>query len=451
MTSEPTRAPTDAANARSSAGTGLVTSGLALVTVGAMTANVLSYLLHLLAGRQLLPEGYGEFASLLTAQLVLAVPALALQTVIARTVARGGGVDEARSLTYRSAAVVAVLAAGAVPLLAWLFDTALLTAAAALVAAPLLVLLAGEQGLLQGGERFGALGGVLAAAGVGKVAPAVAVLWLGAGPAGALAASAVGTALVVLGARTLGARALEFRARGSQVRGSEVRGSEAPGARESAVEAGAAAGAAGSSDVGAVLRASQVQLVLIALSSIDLLIARAVLTETDAGLYAMGAVATKAAFWLPQAVGVVLYPRMSRPEQSLKAVRTTLAVLLGIGAVVVVGAALVGPLVPVLVGEDYRPITGLLWLFALEGAVLALLQGALIGAIARERTALALVAWVGLGVEAVMLTFAGSMTAMLVSATVCVAVTTAAMAALVLRSAGASGARPSDSFSRAKL
>lgn len=422
MTSEPTRTPTDAADARSSAGTGLVTSGLALVTVGAMTANVLSYLLHLLAGRELLPEGYGEFASLLTAQLVLAVPALALQTVIARTVARGGGIAEARSLTYRSAAVVAVLAVGAVPLLAWLFDTALLTAAAALVAAPLLVLLAGEQGLLQGGERFGALGGVLAAAGVGKVAPAVAVLWLGAGPAGALAASAVGTALVVLGARVLGHR-----------------------------ESVAEAGAAGSSDVGAVLRASQVQLVLIALSSIDLLIARAVLTETDAGLYAMGAVATKAAFWLPQAVGVVLYPRMSRPEQSRDAVRTTLAVLLGIGAVVVAGAALAGPLVPALVGEDYRPITGLLWLFALEGAVLALLQGALIGAIARERTALALVAWVGLGVEAVVLTFAGSMTAMLVAATVCVAVTTAAMAALVLRSAGSSGARLADTFSRAKM
>lgn len=409
MTSEPPLPPA-AVSGRRRAGAGLVSSGLALVTVGAMTANVLSYLLHLLAGRSLLPEGYGEFASLLTAQLVLAVPALALQTVIARTVARGGGGAEARALTYRSAGVVAVLAAAAVPLLAWLFDTGLLTAAAALIAAPLLVLLAGEQGLLQGRERFAALGGVLAAAGLGKVLPAVAVLWLGAGPAGALAASAAGTAVVVLGARLLGSRVL-----------------------------GAGEGLAGSADVAAVLRASQVQLVLIALSSIDLLMARAVLTETEAGLYAMGAVATKAAFWLPQAVGVVLYPRMSRPEQSLKAVRTTLAVLLGIGAVVVVAAAVAAPLIPLLVGEDYRPITGLLWLFALEGAVLALLQGALIGAIARERTALAVVAWVGLGVEAVALSLAGSMVAMLVSATVCVAVTTAAMAALVLRSVARSG------------
>lgn len=411
MTAEPTPSrgtspPADAAHGR-----GLVTKGLTLVTAGAMGANVLSYLLHLLAGRWLLPEGYGEFASLLTAQLVLAVPALALQTVVARSIARGGGERESRALTYRAAAVVAVLALALTPALAALFDTAPVTAASALLAAPLLVLLAGEQGLAQGRERFAALGAILAAAGLGKVLPAVAALALGAGPAGALAASAAGTAIVVLGARLL------------------TRG-----------EAGSRA--SGSADVGGVLRASQVQLVLIALSSIDLLMARAVLSEKEAGLYAMGAVATKAAFWLPQAVGVVLYPRMSRPEQSRKAVRTTLAVLLGIGAVVVAAAALAAPLVPMLVGDDYRPVTGLLWLFALEGAVLAVLQGALIGAIAREHTALAAVAWVGLGIEALVLTFAGSMTAMLVSSTICVAITTAAMALLVLRFDDRSAAPP---------
>lgn len=390
----------------------LVTTGMTLVTVGAMTANVLAYLLHLLAGRWLLPEGYGEFASLLTTQLVLAVPALALQTVIARSIARGGLEAEARALTYRVAAVVAVLAIVLTPVLSWIFSTALTASAAALVAAPLLVLLAGELGLLQGRERFGTLGAVLAGAGLGKVLPAVAALWLGAGPAGALVAGAVGTAVVVLGARATAARAGRVQA---------PRGSGTSGA-----------GAIGSTDVSAVLRASQVQLVLIALSSIDLLMARAVLSETDAGLYAMGAVATKAAFWLPQAVGVVLYPRMSRPEQSPQAVRMTLAVLLGIGAVVVAAAVVAAPLVPLLVGEDYRPITGLLWLFAFEGAVLAILQGALIGAIARERTALAAVAWVGLAVEALVLAFAGSVLAMLVGAAVCVSVTTAVMAGLML-------------------
>src|SRR5699024_8562450 len=59
-------------------------AGMTWVTAGAMSANALSYVLYLLAGRLLLPAGYGMFASLVTAQLVLAVPALALQAVIAR-------------------------------------------------------------------------------------------------------------------------------------------------------------------------------------------------------------------------------------------------------------------------------------------------------------------------------------------------------------------------------
>ena len=47
-----------------------------MVTIGSMTANIASYLLHLPASRVLGVDGYGVFASLLAAQLVLAVPAL---------------------------------------------------------------------------------------------------------------------------------------------------------------------------------------------------------------------------------------------------------------------------------------------------------------------------------------------------------------------------------------
>lgn len=63
-------------------------AGVSMVLAGSMTANVASYLLAWLASRWLGPAGYGEFASLLAAQLVLAVPALALQTVVARGCAR---------------------------------------------------------------------------------------------------------------------------------------------------------------------------------------------------------------------------------------------------------------------------------------------------------------------------------------------------------------------------
>ena len=377
-----------------------------MVLAGSMTANVASYLLAWLASRWLGPAGYGEFASLLAAQLVLAVPALALQTVVAREAVRGKSADTLRSLGYRCAAIVAVLAVALAPALAWLLDTGLVAAFSALVTAPMLVLLATEQGLLQGHGRFGVLSAVLAGAGVMKVLPAVAVLALGGAAAAALVASAAGTAVLVAVVRILDRNA--------------------PVSENATLRIG----------VVSVLAASQVQLALIALSSLDLLIVRVVLSEYDAGVYALAAVATKAAFWLPQAVGVVLYPKMANPAQSAQAVRTALAVLVGIGAVLVLGAALAGPLVPILVGDAYAAVAPMLWAFALHGAVLAVLQCALLSAIASERTRVAVLAWIGLAVEAVvMLLWATTPGQLIGTAVVVASVTAAAVSVAAVRSA----------------
>ncbi|MFD4295229.1 polysaccharide biosynthesis protein [Rhodococcus sp. NPDC058532] len=386
---------------------GSAVAGMTMVTAGSMTANALSYLLALLAARWLGPAGYGEFAALTAAQLVLAVPALALQTVVARDTVLGRDAATLRRLGIRCTAIVAVVAAALVVPIATVLDTGVAATAAALLTAPMLVLLAGEQGLLQGTGRFGVLAALLAVAGIGKVGPAIAVLLLGGGPGTALTASAVGTGAVAVGARVL-------------------------------------AGIAGGTDdarraigVMAVLRASQVQLALIVLSSVDVLLARVVLGEEQAGQYALGAVATKVAFWLPAAVGVVLYPRMASPEHSAGAVRSALGVLVGIGAVTVAGAAVAAPLVPALLGEAYAPVRGLLWAFALSGACLAVLQGALLSAIARERTALAAVAWLGLAVEVVVVLTAVTGIAQLIAVAATVAAVTAVAASLlVLRGAG---------------
>jgi O-antigen/teichoic acid export membrane protein len=267
------------------------------------------------------------------------------------------------------------------------------------------VLLAGEQGLLQGAGRFAALAVVLAVAGLGKVAPAVAVLAVGGGPGAALTASAVGTGVVAVAARLFVGRV--------------------PATDSARADVG----------VAAVLRASQVQLALIVLSSVDVLLSRVVLGDEAAGQYALGAVATKVAFWLPAAVGVVLYPRMANPAHSGQAVRSALGVLVGIGALAVGAAAVAAPLVPTLLGESYAPVQGLLWAFALNGACLAVLQGALLSAIASERTRLAAVAWIGLAAEVALILGAVSTIAQLIAVAASVAALTAAAAALlVLRS-----------------
>lgn len=389
-----------------------VVADLTWVTAGAMTANVAGYLLQLLAGRWLGVTGYSEFASLLAVQLLCAVPALALQNVVARELVRGAGTAALRGLQWRCAVIVALAAAALVPLVAVTLNVGVAATAAALGAAPALVLLSGEQGMLQGGRRFRALGAVLGAAGIARVAPALVILALGGGATLALWGAACGVAVAALLARIVAG---------------------APSARVRTVEPGEVAAAPG---VLPVLRAAQVQAAMMALSSADLIVVRIVLDDVDASRYALGTIATKIAFWLPQAVGVVLYPRMAQPTHSASAIRAALAVLSGIGLVAVLGAALAAPLAPLLAGEDYAPIEGLLWVFALHGALLAVLQGAVLSAIAVDRTSLAMVAWLGLAVEVtLMLSLARSVPALIITAVSVAATTTFVVAVIVLRAA----------------
>ncbi|MGX1771522.1 polysaccharide biosynthesis protein [Nocardia brasiliensis] len=391
-----------------------VVADLTLVTAGAMTANVAGYLLQLLAGRWLGVAGYSEFASLLAVQLLCAVPALALQNVVARELVRGASAAALRGLQWRCAVIVAVVVALLIPVVTTALNVGVAACAAALCAAPALVLLSGEQGVLQGGRRFRALGVVLGVAGIARVAPALVVLAAGGGAAPALTAAAAGIAVAAAFARF-------------------VAGSPVPRDRTADVDEDEVVQAIG---VLPVLRAAQVQAALMALSSADLIVVRMVLDDADASRYALGTIATKIAFWLPQAVGVVLYPRMAQPTHSARAIRSALAVLSGIGIAAVLCAALAAPIAPVLAGQDYAPIQGLLWLFALHGAILAVLQGAMLSAIAVDRTALAALTWLGLAIEVtLMVAFARSTPTLITTAAACAATTTLVVAAIVLRTA----------------
>ncbi|MCP9622234.1 polysaccharide biosynthesis protein [Nocardia otitidiscaviarum] len=392
-----------------------------------MTANVAGYLLQLLASRWLGVSGYSPFASLLAVQLLCAVPALALQNVVAREVVRGAGIGAARGLGWRCAALVAAVAVVLVPVVSTVLDVGVWASAAALGAAPVLVLLSGEQGILQGQRRFRELATVLGGAGVARVTPAIIVLAIGGGTSAALWAAAVGIAVAAVSARLAAGGAHTVteptaRVRSADSRPASARAEQWPTAAESE-----------SAGVVAVLRAAQLQAALMALSSADLIVSRIVLETDDAGRYALGAVATKIAFWLPQAVGVVLYPRMAQPQHSAQAVRSALAVLSAIGVLAVAGAAVAAPLAPLFAGQDYAPVQGLLWLFALDGALLAVLQAALLSAIAADRTAPAALTWLGLAAGvAAMLTLAHSVLGLITIATTTAAITTAVIAALAL-------------------
>jgi O-antigen/teichoic acid export membrane protein len=389
-------------------------AGVGGVAVGTMVANICAYLIHLPATRWLSPGEYGEFAVLLQTMLVLGVPALALQVVIAREVVRGRAIGDLISITLRTATAVLGASIIAVPAVMAVADTGLTATVAAFATAPLLVIIAAGQGFLQGSQRFSVLSWVLAGVGVARTFPGVAALAFGAGATGALTATAIGAAVA---AAVIWLIVFSDRAVDAPV-------SDSPVAEAVALRL--------------VLHASQVQLVLIALSSVDLLAARPILGEHDAGVYALGTIATKAAFWLPQAIGVVLYPQLADAAKTSDALRTAVLWLIAIAAVVVAGAAICGPLVPVLAGDDYRPVVPILWVFALAGSSLSVLQVGLLAAIARDRTRIALLSWLVLAAEAILVVLlAHSIVTLAVIAATC------AVAGTVL-TLGALGATRSD-------
>lgn len=353
---------------------GAVVRSVGWVTAGTLLANLLAYAAQVPASRLLGPDGFGEFAVLGAAMLVASVPALALQAVVARQVVRGSSTRRLWQLIVVVFAVVAAMSAVAVIAMMNIARTGLAPTVAALGSAAPLAVIAGGQGFLQGAGRFRVLGILLAAVGALRSAPVVAAVLVGADATGALAAGTAGT---VVAAMLVGAVAVR-RHRGGDP--------SVPGVALSDV-----------------LAASGVQFVMIVAVSVDLLLSRAVLSPEDAGVYALGAVATKAAFWLPQAIGVVAYPRLADPVRSSTALRRAIAVLGGIGLVLTVLAAVGGPLVPVVISEDYRSVAGLMWVFALAGSLVAVLQLMLLAAIARNRARGAVPALLVLAAEVVVI------------------------------------------------
>jgi O-antigen/teichoic acid export membrane protein len=329
-------------------------------------------------------------------------------------VVRGRAIGDLISITLRTATAVLGASIIAVPAVMAVADTGLTATVAAFATAPLLVIIAAGQGFLQGSQRFSVLSWVLAGVGVARTFPGVAALAFGAGATGALTATAIGAAVA---AAVIWLIVFSDRAVDAPV-------SDSPVAEAVALRL--------------VLHASQVQLVLIALSSVDLLAARPILGEHDAGVYALGTIATKAAFWLPQAIGVVLYPQLADAAKTSDALRTAVLWLIAIAAVVVAGATICGPLVPVLAGDDYRPVVPILWVFALAGSSLSVLQVGLLAAIARDRTRIALLSWLVLAAEAILVVLlAHSIVTLAVIAATC------AVAGTVL-TLGALGATRSD-------
>jgi len=352
------------------------TRGGGAAVVGALAvANGLGYLLNLVASRRLGPEGYGALAALLGVILVGNVLALALQAVVARrtVVARGPGSTGDGSGWTVSLTVRCAVIATAIGLVAALPLTHLLHLGSALPAILLglslgpLTLVGGELGVLQGAERFPALAALYLIAALGKV---------GGGVAGVLVADSVTGAMV---GTTLGAVA------SAAVGAALVRQVQPHRGTRAGFPAGLSRETA---------RATYSIGALFALANLDVVLARHFLSPRQAGLYAVGAVLAKGAFWFSSFVPVMAMPGLSDPSRRRRTAALAMGTVVVAGALATLAALVFGDLAVRLVGgAAYASLADRAWLFAAVGSMLALVQLLIYSRLAGDDRRVALPTW----------------------------------------------------------
>lgn len=340
------------------------------VALGTLLANVLVYGVVLVVARALDSAGLGVFSAVSNLVVIAGVPALALQLVAARHVARAGAdrhLDEVGTALRTSLAAglagTTLLLVAAPAVTAWLAlagpGPALLLAATVL---PTYVTYA-VLGSLQGRRRFAAYAGLLVLMAAGRLAAALLGAVLDTGVTGFLALTTGAAWLVGVSGLVLVRDAL---------------GSVGVGRR---------------TWFGAVLRGSTATSALLVVSNLDTPLARALLPATDAGRYAVLAVVEKAAFWGPAFLAMLLYPRMATANGRRPAVLATAATA-AIGVVaVLLSLVLAEPVVLVVGGEGYRDLAGLVPLFAAAGAAWSTAQTLVYWRLARGDHRLGWVVW----------------------------------------------------------
>ena len=136
------------------------------------------------------------------------------------------------------------------------------------------------------------------------------------------------------------------------------------------------------------------------LTSLDVLLARHVLSPSAAGAYGVGAVITRAALWLPQSVVALMFASLAQQTRHELTARRAIAVVAGLGALAVVGTAALAPLVVTVVGGSrYHGLDSIAWLFALLGALLAMVQLAVLAGLAQRRVRRAALLWLTIAAD----------------------------------------------------
>jgi O-antigen/teichoic acid export membrane protein len=318
--------------------------------------NVGTYAFQIVCARMLGPSQYGAVASMMALLMVLSVVQLGLQATAARRVSAAppdvASIERTNHhTTWRAAVLLGILSVAAAPAVWQLLrlDGVLPAILLGLCVVPVTVM-GGQAGVLQGERRWLPLSVVYLAVGVPRVILGGGLLLLWQTETSAMLGVLLGAWIPVL----VGSYALRARRRAdADPHEHEVR-------RDVLKET---------------VGSSLALLAFVALSNLDVVVARTVLNDHLAGLYAGGLIVTKAVLFLPQFAVVVLFPSMSAEKESRAAVLRGLAFLGGLGAACTVATYLLSGFALVFIGGDeYAEVQDRLWLFAVLGGLLAVLQ-----------------------------------------------------------------------------
>jgi O-antigen/teichoic acid export membrane protein len=317
------------------------------VAAATTIANVVAYALTVVAARILQPTEFGAFGAVLALIIAGSVPALAIQATVAQARAR----RESVASPVRSGLVLAVTTGLTIGLLspaltAFLQLPSVVPVLAAAVGITAATATAPAIGLVQGAERFVALGVLVAGQAVLRVAGGLTGMAIRPTASGALVGVAAGFVVATVGAWLIARPPLD------------------PATRETFVRS-----------LRATLVAGALLLGLVLMTNADVVLARNVLSAHDSGFYVAGSVFTKIAFWLPQFVPLVAFPALTDPKRRHGAFRLGVLAVAGCGAALVVGTAvLAGPAVTIVAGSRYADLAPWIPAFTALGALFAVAQ-----------------------------------------------------------------------------
>ena len=364
--------------------------GLILVGVATLVGNGAAFLLSMVSARVLGPDDFGAFGALIGILLILVTVAISIQALAARRVAtarsRGPGSDHSESQQSESnetdpnrsdvegqlirlAALVGLgIAVGGI-IAAWplgnIFSIPWLAVAAGIASLGFVIFGSAAMGIAQGREErtsfsiaFISLNGARAVGGI------IGVIAL---------SSVIGASLGILVGCAVGAL-IAYRKACPETTFAPIRDGMGR-------------------ELGHIVHAL---MVLFTLTNVDVLLARLYLSDTGSSEYSVGVLLAKIAFFLPNAVLIVLFPKMSG-QNSRRPVYIASGLTVAVGFVITAFAFFFGPLVVrILGGVQYESMADNMWLFALEGSAFALVQVLLYSRLAAQDQKAVLAVWAAL-------------------------------------------------------